>query len=76
MKIAIPYAKTHLEFEIPAGTDAEILRSKQVPVPDGVTQDQLVLDALAELERRHGRYALCTMCIGVGQGIALIIERA
>ena len=47
MKISIPYAKTHLEFEIPAGTDAEILRSKQVPVPDGVTQDQLVLDALA-----------------------------
>ena len=47
MKISIPYAKTHLEFEIPDGTDAEILRSKQVPVPDGVTQDQLVLDALA-----------------------------
>ena len=30
---------------------------------------------LAELQRRQARYALCTMCIGVGQGIALIIER-
>ena len=28
-----------------------------------------------ELERRGGRYALCTMCIGVGQGIAMILER-
>jgi len=28
-----------------------------------------------ELERRKARYALCTMCIGVGQGIAMIIER-
>jgi len=28
-----------------------------------------------ELERRNGRYALCTMCIGVGQGIAIAIER-
>ena len=28
-----------------------------------------------ELQRRNGRYALCTMCIGVGQGIAMIIER-
>jgi acetyl-CoA acetyltransferase len=34
-----------------------------------------VITALHELERRGGRYALCTMCIGVGQGIALIIER-
>jgi acetyl-CoA acetyltransferase len=28
-----------------------------------------------QLQRTQGRYALCTMCIGVGQGIALIIER-
>jgi acetyl-CoA acetyltransferase len=28
-----------------------------------------------QLQRSGGRYALCTMCIGVGQGIALIIER-
>ncbi|MDZ7644731.1 MAG: hypothetical protein U5K76_11190 [Woeseiaceae bacterium] len=32
--------------------------------------------AAHELGRRRGRYALCTMCIGVGQGIAMIIERA
>jgi acetyl-CoA acetyltransferase len=30
---------------------------------------------VAELVRRKGRYALCTMCIGVGQGIALAVER-
>jgi acetyl-CoA acyltransferase len=34
-----------------------------------------VTTALCELERRGGRYALCTMCIGAGQGIAMIIER-
>lgn len=36
---------------------------------------RLVLSALLQLERAGGRYALCTMCIGVGQGIAMIIER-
>ena len=36
---------------------------------------RLVTTALHELERRQGRYALCTLCIGVGQGLALIIER-
>ncbi|XNN29914.1 hypothetical protein ACLK2F_07940 [Escherichia coli] len=36
---------------------------------------RLALAASLELERRKGRYALCTMCIGVGQGIALILER-
>ena len=36
---------------------------------------RLVLTAVRELERRDGRYALCTMCIGVGQGIAMILER-
>ncbi len=36
---------------------------------------RLVTTALHELERRQGRYALCTMCIGVGQGIAVVIER-
>jgi acetyl-CoA acetyltransferase len=35
----------------------------------------LVTTAMYELARRGGRYALCTMCIGVGQGIALVIER-
>ncbi len=36
---------------------------------------RLVTTATYELIRRGGRYALCTMCIGVGQGIALVIER-
>lgn len=36
---------------------------------------QLMLAASNELHRRNGRYALCTMCIGVGQGIAMILER-
>ncbi|MES0253469.1 hypothetical protein KDV85_24740, partial [Citrobacter freundii] len=35
----------------------------------------LVLAASHELHRRKGRYAFCTMCIGVGQGIAIILER-
>jgi acetyl-CoA acetyltransferase len=35
----------------------------------------LVTTAVNQLQRSGGRYALCTMCIGVGQGIALIIER-
>lgn len=43
--------------------------------PLGMSGARLALTALFELERRAGRYALCTMCIGVGQGIAMIIER-
>ncbi len=43
--------------------------------PLGMSGARLVTTALHELEQRGGRYALCTMCIGVGQGIALIIER-
>jgi acetyl-CoA acyltransferase len=43
--------------------------------PLGMSGARLVTTALCELERRGGRYALCTMCIGVGQGIALVIER-
>jgi acetyl-CoA acetyltransferase len=33
------------------------------------------MTAVEELERRDGRYALCAMCIGVGQGIATVVER-
>ena len=44
--------------------------------PLGASGARLGLTALHELERRGGRYALCTMCIGVGQGIALILESA
>ncbi|MCE9940501.1 MULTISPECIES: 3-oxoadipyl-CoA thiolase [Serratia] len=43
--------------------------------PLGMSGARLALAALFELERRSGHYALCTMCIGVGQGIAMIIER-
>ncbi|MBF1802311.1 3-oxoadipyl-CoA thiolase [Alloalcanivorax profundimaris] len=43
--------------------------------PLGMSGARLVTTALHELERRQGRYALCTMCIGVGQGIAVVIER-
>ena len=43
--------------------------------PLGMSGARLVTTAAHELRRRKGRYALCTMCIGVGQGIAMIIER-
>jgi 3-oxoadipyl-CoA thiolase len=43
--------------------------------PLGMSGARLILTALHELERNDGRYALCTMCIGVGQGIATVIER-
>ncbi len=43
--------------------------------PLGMTGARLVTTAMYQLHRTGGRYALCTMCIGVGQGIALIIER-
>ncbi|NBS00808.1 MAG: 3-oxoadipyl-CoA thiolase [Rhizobiales bacterium] len=43
--------------------------------PLGMSGARLVTTAMYQLHRQGGRYALCTMCIGVGQGIALIIER-
>lgn len=43
--------------------------------PLGMSGVRLALAASNELHRRGGRYALCTMCIGVGQGIAMILER-
>ncbi|SPL71582.1 Beta-ketoadipyl-CoA thiolase [Acinetobacter stercoris] len=43
--------------------------------PLGASGARLVTTALNQLEETQGRYALCSMCIGVGQGIALIIER-
>ncbi|WP_018715826.1 3-oxoadipyl-CoA thiolase [Brachymonas chironomi] len=42
--------------------------------PLGASGARLVMTAAYELKRRGGRYALCTMCIGVGQGIAMVIE--
>jgi acetyl-CoA acetyltransferase len=43
--------------------------------PLGMSGARLVTTALVELEEKQKRYALCTMCIGVGQGIAIVIER-
>jgi acetyl-CoA acyltransferase len=43
--------------------------------PLGASGARLIGTAVHELRRTGGRYALCTMCIGVGQGIATIIER-
>jgi 3-oxoadipyl-CoA thiolase len=43
--------------------------------PLGASGARLATTALYQLERTGGRYALCTMCIGVGQGIALVLER-
>ena len=42
--------------------------------PLGMSGARLVLTAAYELRRRGGRYALCTMCVGVGQGTAMILE--
>jgi len=43
--------------------------------PLGASGARLVTTAMYQLHATKGRYALCTMCIGVGQGIALVIER-
>ena len=43
--------------------------------PLGASGARLVTTAMNQLHRIQGRYALCTMCIGVGQGIAVVIER-
>ena len=43
--------------------------------PLGMSGARIVLTAARQLERTGGRYALCTMCVGVGQGTALILER-
>ncbi|WP_062310914.1 3-oxoadipyl-CoA thiolase [Polynucleobacter sinensis] len=44
--------------------------------PLGMSGARLITSAVVELEEQQKRYALCTMCIGVGQGIAMVIERA
>ena len=43
--------------------------------PLGMSGARLVTTAVAQLQRTGGRYALCTMCVGVGQGISIILER-
>lgn len=44
--------------------------------PLGMSGARLVISAVNQLHRTNGRLALCTMCIGVGQGIAMVIEKA
>lgn len=44
--------------------------------PLGMSGARLITTAVVELEEQQKRFALCTMCIGVGQGIAMVIERA
>lgn len=51
------------------------LRLRAIGHPLGASGARLVTAAINQLERIKGRYALCTMCIGVGEGIAMIIER-
>ncbi len=43
--------------------------------PLGASGGRLITTAVYQLQRTKGRYALCTMCIGVGQGIAMVLER-
>jgi acetyl-CoA acyltransferase len=43
--------------------------------PLGMSGARLVLAAANQLRRTRGRFALCTMCVGVGQGTALVLER-
>ncbi|MEO0525404.1 MAG: 3-oxoadipyl-CoA thiolase [Pseudomonadota bacterium] len=43
--------------------------------PLGMSGARLVMTAAYQLKRNGGRYALCTMCVGVGQGVAMILER-
>ena len=42
--------------------------------PLGMSGTRLVITAIKALKRRNGQYALCTMCVGVGQGVAMVIE--
>jgi acetyl-CoA acetyltransferase len=44
--------------------------------PLGASGARLLQTAVLELQETGGRFALCTMCIGIGQGIATLIERA
>ena len=43
--------------------------------PLGMSGARLALTAMREMERSKGTYALCTLCVGVGQGLALALER-
>ena len=66
--------------ELGIADDAEIVNPNGGAIalghPLGMSGARLVATAAYQLRRTEGRYALCTMCIGVGQGIAMVIERA
>ena len=55
--------------------DAEHVNPNGGAIALGASGARLATTAINELHRREGRYALCTMCIGVGQGIAMVLER-
>jgi acetyl-CoA acyltransferase len=44
--------------------------------PLGASGARLITTAISQLHKIGGRFALCTMCIGVGQGIAIVLERS
>ena len=63
-------------FFIPVTSQGTLIDQNSDGTFEDLDTDSLsVTTALNQLERTGGRYALCTMCIGVGQGIALVIER-
>ncbi|MGI9301522.1 MAG: hypothetical protein ACR2RB_02285 [Gammaproteobacteria bacterium] len=59
-----------LDLEDPSTTGPAIALGH----PLGMSGARLVMTAMYQLQRGQGRYALCAMCIGVGQGIAMVIE--
>jgi len=65
------------ELQLPADTEQVNPNGGAIAVghPLGASGARLVMTALNQLESSGGRLALCTMCIGVGQGIALLLER-
>ena len=65
------------ELQLPDDTEQVNPNGGAIAVghPLGASGARLVLTALNQLESSGGRLAVCTMCIGVGQGIALLLER-
>ena len=75
--VSIILADVYILFHIHKNTERRLLCPLKRPLrhPLGASGARLVTTAMNRLHASNGRYALCTMCIGVGQGIALIIER-
>ncbi len=65
------------ELGLPDGADHVNPNGGAIAVghPLGASGGRLAMEAVAQLHAVRGRYALCTMCIGVGQGIAVVLER-